>query len=209
MIGIDEAGLGPVLGSMFVCGVKIDSKCSLPDGIKDSKDLSINKIYNLADEIYESDCIHVCTLEIEPSEFEDSMNLNKLTKKKHSKVIDYLSPSENEEVYVDSCDSDTDKFKKCIENLTESNVNIIAENKADENYKIVGAASIVAKYSREQHISELSSKYGEIGSGYPSDKKTVNFIKKYYNKNKSFPWFARDSWKTCRELKQQSLEDFS
>ena len=41
---------------------------------------------------------------------------------------------------------------------------------------MVSAASIVAKVTRDRAIAVLAKKYGEIGSGYPSDPVTIRFL---------------------------------
>ena len=49
-IGVDEAGRGPVIGPLVVAGVALDEKTGelfKRAGVKDSKMLSIRKIYQL------------------------------------------------------------------------------------------------------------------------------------------------------------------
>jgi ribonuclease HII len=40
-------------------------------------------------------------------------------------------------------------------------------------------------------------------SGYPSDPKTINFLKKWYKENGDFPSIARKSWKTLKKIKDE------
>jgi ribonuclease HII len=83
-------------------------------------------------------------------------------------------------------------------------VNIKCEPRADSIYLATGAASIIAKVTRDQRIKELREKYGDFNSGYTSDKKTQKFIKKYFNINKECPDYMRASWSTI----QQYLKPF-
>jgi ribonuclease HII len=93
---------------------------------------------------------------------------------------------------------------------------IIARNKADSLFTIVGAASILAKVERDALIDSYRpqfAEYGDIGSGYSSDETTIQFLKKYITKNKKPPVIARKSWATTenlvRDLLQQTrLTDF-
>ena len=73
---------------------------------------------------------------------------------------------------------------------------MIVEPKADLRYRVVGAASIVAKVNRDMAIEKL----GDVGSGYPSDPKTINFLKKLKNQDKKYPSFVRKSWKTLNRI---------
>jgi ribonuclease HII len=63
---------------------------------------------------------------------------------------------------------------------------------------VVSAASIVAKIIRDNEVQRIRKIYHDIGSGYPSDKKTMFFIKKWVTQYKSAPHFARKSWRPLR-----------
>ena len=74
---------------------------------------------------------------------------------------------------------------------------------------VVSAASIIAKTTRDFEIEKIKEKIGiDFNSGYPSDKKTQEFLKKYHNK---FPDIFRKSWasyKNIKKAKQKSLAEF-
>ena len=76
---------------------------------------------------------------------------------------------------------------------------MVSEHKADDRHISVAAASIVAKYIRDKHIKELEESLGlEIGSGYPSDPKTIGILPKLMQDdepNEHLRW----SWKTVKE----------
>jgi ribonuclease HII len=67
-------------------------------------------------------------------------------------------------------------------------------------YPIVSAASILAKVRRDTVISELKRLYGDFGSGYPSDPKTVNFLREWILKNRGDLPILRRSWGTFRRV---------
>ena len=78
---------------------------------------------------------------------------------------------------------------------------VIAEHKADTNYAIVSAASIIAKVSRDSSIRALERSLGAtIGSGYPSDARTIAFLKKWLDARGDLPPGTRRSWKTAQNL---------
>jgi ribonuclease HII len=66
--------------------------------------------------------------------------------------------------------------------------------------------------TRDRSIKKLSKKYGEIGSGYPSDPVTVTWLAGYIEEHSVPPPIARGSWKTVRALlaekSQTRLADF-
>ena len=96
-------------------------------------------------------------------------------------------------------------FQKRMENALASQLKklpkMIIEPKADLNYPIVGAASIVAKVHRDSIIAQL----GDVGSGYPSDPKTRKWLLGFINRGEEFPDCVRTRWGTIDNLRQQRL----
>jgi ribonuclease HII len=89
---------------------------------------------------------------------------------------------------------------------------IICEHKADLNHLVVGAASILAKVTRDREIEKLKKSIGiNFGSGYPSDPLTQDFLRKNYSK---YPDIFRKEWASYKEAanisikKQKSLSDY-
>ena len=121
-----------------------------------------------------------------------------------AKIIDNL---DSEIIYVDSCDTNPNKFKERIIKHTKNKIKIYSRHKADELYVIVSAASIIAKHTRDMEIIKLRKKYGNIGSGYPSDHITRAFLRNWVLKNQEIPDFARKSWKTWLNL-QPKIDDY-
>jgi ribonuclease HII len=83
---------------------------------------------------------------------------------------------------------------------------IVAEHKADRNYVIVSAASVVAKVERDRAVEELREEHGDFGSGYPSDPQTIAFLKEWVRREGSRPSFSRKSWKTWDRVLTETLE---
>ena len=84
---------------------------------------------------------------------------------------------------------------------------VVAEHKADAKYPIVGAASILAKVTRDRMISELAERVGEIGSGYPSDERTIAALKDPERRMK-LKGEIRTRWSTVERVLQPKLTDF-
>ena len=207
--GVDEAGRGPVIGPLVIAGVlasEEDFEALQDMGVRDSKRLTKNTRERLYGEItkkYRHYTIHVSPREID--RLMKKMTLNKIEAEKFAEVINKLKP---ETAYIDAADAVPGNFKKAIEETLKQPTTLIIEHKADEIYPIVSAASIVAKVERDRVIEKLSRKYGNIGSGYPSDPKTKEFLKRWYQKNQSFPEIVRESWKTIDVFKNRRITDF-
>ncbi len=213
--GVDDAGRGPVIGPLVIAGViieeeKLDRLKML--GVKDSKQLLASARIRLSKEIPEVvDDFHV--VELRAEELDRIVNrapkfqrLNLLEAKGMAQVIEKLKP---ELAYVDSSDTRTERFKNNILDCLSFTPRIVSEHKADVNYPVVSAASIMAKVHRDSRIEEIKKEYGEIGSGYAHDALTVKFLRDYYSDHGDFPPIVRRSWKTLgnivRDLTQSTL----
>jgi ribonuclease HII len=210
--GVDEAGKGAVLGPMVVAAVGSDREDILSDiGVKDSKQLSAEKRNGL----YEIICRR-CSLAIrvvsanEIDSSRKSMTMNVLLARLHAAVITDLAP---DLAYVDACDVIARRYGHMVTNFLGCECRVVAEHHADELVPLVSAASIVAKVVRDREIEALVVKYGDIGSGYPSDQRTVDFLSAEILRAGKPPAFARQSWKTVEKMiserEQASILDFS
>jgi len=209
-VGVDEAGKGPVIGSMFAAAVLADP-AELPEGIKDSKQLSQDRREELAQAIREA-AVAVAVTEIPVERIDDQEeNMNELTVSAQAEALSQII-SEGDTGYLDAGDTNAVRFEKRVEAAVSADVDLRAEHKADETYPIVGAASIIAKVAREAHVNALAAQYGEIGSGYPSDESTRQFLREYVDQHGTLPPCARRSWQTSKDIlaaqDQLSLTEF-
>lgn len=74
------------------------------------------------------------------------------------------------------------------------------EEDADAKYIEVSAASIIAKYYRDSDVYGLKKLYGDYGSGYPTDPRTVSWIKEMYRSGINPPGIVRRTWKTLKTI---------
>jgi len=205
--GIDEAGKGPVIGPLVVCGVMCDEETAelLKDmGVKDSKKLDRERREELYDTIKSLCKVKVLKISVEDlNRLMENMSINEVLKKAYVEIIRSLKPKV---VYIDCPDVNVERFKHEMEERT--GVEVFASHKADEIYPIVSMASIVAKVERDFEIDRMKEIYGDFGSGYPSDPRTIEFLRSYLRENKSFPPIVRKRWKTLKRLTTHTLSDF-
>ncbi len=206
--GIDEAGKGPVIGPLVVCGYAINEEKleKLRElSVKDSKKLSPKKRESIAEKLME---IGECELiVIHPERLNDMMcrtTINEILFTSYEEIIERLNP---DICYVDSPDVKPERLEK---RLSKGGLKVIARHKADERYEIVASASIIAKVVRDREIEKLKKIYGDFGSGYSSDPRTIDFLTKYLKKNGEFPDCVRKKWKTLSKIRgsQKSIDDF-
>ncbi len=203
IVGIDEAGRGSLVGELMVAGYAIpqDEVSKLCDlGVRDSKELSRTARKELYYSLIKLSNVYA-VVSIKPSEI-DRENINVLTEMAAEKVLNIISKRVSgikkiAAIYIDKFG----RLRSLPLNLRMKGFEgiLVVEEKADSKYKVVGAASIIAKHIRDLRIKVLSKLYGVKGSGYPSDPETVSWVKDLILKNKHLP-IIRYSWSTLRDL---------
>ena len=209
--GVDEAGRGSIIGPLVVAGISVrESKIAkLKEmGIKDSKLLTAQARERLYDDIISlSEHYHIHV--IKPTEVDANVLLKGLNRLEAKAMAHVISRINAKEVFVDCCDTNTGRYRDYIASHLETVPTIHSLHHADRINVVVSAASIVAKITRDAEIKKIRKRYRDIGSGYPSDERTMLFIKDWVGRKKCPPAFARKSWKTLRmmleELEQRTL----
>ncbi|MEW5897293.1 MAG: ribonuclease HII [Nanoarchaeota archaeon] len=218
IVGIDEAGRGPVLGPLVIAALAFkeeDQKKLEWLGVKDSKLLSSEVREELFERVKE--IVHDFRIEmIEPdaidlSLMESESNLNWLEAETSARLVSELDA----DVIILDCPSPNiaayrNYVLARLSAAVKKKADLLAEHKADVNHIVVSAASIVAKVIRDRQIERLRKEIGiDFGSGYMSDPKTREFLENYYDK---FPQLFRRRWQSYKDTeekkKQKTLGEF-
>ena len=153
IIGVDEAGRGPLVGSVVAAAVILPSDFYLP-GLTDSKKLSEKKRDSLYEQIiYQCDwsVSQVSSIEI------DQINILQATMLAMKRAI------------IDLQEEYSKHKGKTIFNIMVDGIhcpdiiNCIAIVKGDLVEPAISAASIIAKVTRDRQMRELDSQYPEYG----------------------------------------------
>lgn len=206
--GVDEAGRGSIIGPLVVAGISVrETKIAqlTEMGVRDSKALTPKARARLFGEIMKV-ADSVCIRKVNPVEVDDSVSLrglNRLEAKVMASVINNIGA---DEVYVDCCDVNPERYRDYIGQHLSRSPKMHSMHHADAINVVVSAASIVAKITRDHEVEQIRKKYRAIGSGYPSDDRTMRFIRRWVKKNGSAPEFARKSWKPLRLLLEQTAQ---
>jgi ribonuclease HII len=205
--GVDEAGRGCFIGPLVVAGASFEEE-AIPKlvamGVKDSKKLTAAKRESLAPRIEEL-AIGVRYFELQPRSIDAVVTravklkkLNYLEATAMANVIRGLAP---DEAYVDASDVDDVRYGETILRLIRVKPRMICEHKADLNYPVVSAASILAKVRRDARVAALREEYGDFNSGYPSDEKAISWLREWYGEHKNFPPVVRQSWEPVKKVR--------
>ena len=230
IIGVDEAGRGCVLGAMLYGAAfwleSEDAEMSAK-GYDDSKGLTAEvreKLFNAMKDD-EKENMGYLTVSIPATAISCKMmrqhayGLNKIS---WDCCVDMVRRILSEgvnvvRVYVDTV-GDPDIYESWLTRQFQGAVNFVVRKKADSLYKVVSAASICAKQTRD-HELELYAPTKEdniwlkenqtiigasVGSGYPSDPKTKKFLVDTHHPIFGFSSWVRHSWAPCKTIVKDS-----
>lgn len=213
--GIDEAGRGPLIGPLVICGVLIEEgqeKELIDLGVKDSKLLTPvqrEKIAKVLEKKYRFKTVTILPKEIDDAvEGKGGLNLNWLEAEKAKEIINWLEP---DSVVLDCPSPNIKAYTDYImQGLGNKKTKLLCAHHADRDYVVVGAASIIAKVLRDNLIEELKKKLNiDFGSGYVADPKTKKFLDQNWAK---YPDIFRHSWSPYKTAaaggKQKGLKEF-
>lgn len=215
MLGIDEAGRGPVLGPMVYAAavVPISRKKDLERlGADDSKALKPAQRDALREKLINTAYVRTYEEAISAERLSNQMlqkqkyNLNLIAHDAALALVEaaIAAGCNVTEVYADTVgppSSYADKFRQAYPALKKVDV----RKKADSVFKIVGAASIIAKTTRDYILATWITKEApELsavrGSGYPGDEVTKKWLRDSIDPVFGFPNLVRFSWGTAKTM---------
>ncbi len=216
VLAIDEAGRGPVIGSLFIAGVIIDeSKAEKfsSDGVRDSKKMSpekrdffFSKIKEEAVKVY---CVEVTASEIDYKR--KKISLNELEAEKMARVIEQALEEgiRFDKLILDVPDPTGKQFVDRIKRYVDlpEGLEIIAEHGADDTYPACSVASVIAKVNRDRSVRRIEEEFGlDLNSGYPHESKVIDYMKRVIREKGEYPDFVRESWATAERIRGEVVQ---
>ncbi|OKY77572.1 MAG: Ribonuclease HII [Candidatus Methanohalarchaeum thermophilum] len=194
-VGIDEVGVGEVVGPLVIGYVKADSS-QLKDikslDLRDPKKLNKTKISKDYSKI--SRYVETGVIVISPSELESLTKKGKTPQNiQDEAIISLLNSVSPSFLYLDCYYPRAKMLKRKIReglNGQSKEIKLNVAHEAEKKWNIVCAAAIVAKYYQQRELDRLRNIHGDVfGSGNGSDKETRKFLNKF--KEKELPYFVR------------------
>ncbi|XP_068236695.1 ribonuclease H2 subunit A-like isoform X1 [Palaemon carinicauda] len=217
VLGVDEAGRGPVLGPMVygICYCPVSKHEVLKsEGVADSKTLTEEQREKIFDKIKENADYIGWSLEIiSPMYISTSMykrpkvSLNEVS---HNSAINLIKRAiaagvQVSEVYVDTV-GPPEKYEAKLQEIFPT-LKVTVAKKADSLFPCVSAASICAKVARDRALKSWSFpeniEIDNWGSGYPGDAVTKNFLMNSLDPVFGFPGLVRFSWSTAEKILEE------
>ncbi|KPI89246.1 putative ribonuclease H [Leptomonas seymouri] len=215
VLGIDEAGRGPVMGPMVYTGAVI-SLAEHDDLVRlchvaDSKMLDERHRIASLHQLQQLKSFRAFTVVVSPQEISSTMtgrsgrNLNTLSHETAMQIISQATLASAGKLcaaYVDTVGPPETYQAKLSGRFPHLRVTV--SKKADSKYPIVSAASIVAKTTRDTSIEKLGE---SVGSGYPSDPRAMAWLRSHVHRFFVFRHahdFVRHSWGPVAQLAKDS-----
>ena len=189
------------MGPLVVGTVYTENSDALVEmGVKDSKKLSPKRREILYEQITTT-VEHWGFFVTTAAEIDDKMKRMSLNDIELEMFVQAAKRWPNDTVIVDCPEVNELSFQSRLHALIGTDAQVIAKNKADDTYPVVSAASIVAKVNRDRLMNEISEEFGvNLGSGYPSDHITMDFVRDWIQKNGTPPPEVRTSWEPVKKM---------
>jgi ribonuclease HII len=202
VLGIDEAGRGSLVGPLVVGGFLLEAS-RIPEleelGVRDSKRLTPARreaIFTALPAIGTP-----LAIRLPPSAIDRAVARGRLNELELTAFARLVRRTRPDIAYADACDPVAERFGRRLRAASGTSGEVHAQHKADRDLLVVGAASIVAKVHRDRAIERLRGEVGEgLGSGYPSDSETIDFVRAVLADGTSPPPWLRTSWATMERI---------
>ena len=198
ILGIDEAGRGPVLGPLVVAGVVLRPQRAgvlTRRGVSDSKDFGAGEdarqkraelafhIRRLAEDVHVEVFDHRAV-----DDFASQGLLNELERRGARAIIDGARPVRR--IVADG--------QTMFGTLTGEYPHLEAHDLGETVHVAVAAASIIAKDLRDRLFEQIAARYrdefGELRGGGYVNAVTADFFRRYYQRYGQLPPETRRSW---------------
>ncbi len=209
---------------MVAAAVRADPQ-RLPADVDDSKRVAPRRRAAIAAELRASDAVDVAVATVGTAAIDaPDTDMNTLTVRGQARAVRAVTHP-GDPVVADAGDTSESRFADRLRAFVTdpdrggdvapvADVAVDAAHGADESDPVVGAASIVAKVARDARIDAIDPVYPgyDVGSGYPSDPTTREFLRAYAADHGDVPPHARRSWSTCTDVlaavEQSALDSF-
>ena len=174
IIGVDEAGRGPLFGSVYTSAVILPEENFDLSLLKDSKRFTSKKKIKEAYDYISTNALY--SIDFMTHDMIDKINILQATQKSmHKSIFNIITKYIN--LHDDFTKDDFQHFHICVDGNYFNDFMYFYENKyykishecmikGDDKCKAISAASILAKVSRDLYIDEFVSQYPEYEEKY-------------------------------------------
>ena len=209
--GADESGRGTIIGPMIIGACALDEKT-----IEQFKNMGLkdSKMYKTSNDIFQHAkyikhyslawSVKTISSKVLTNFNKNGFTMDQVEAKAFYSAIEEITNKEKRitEYQVDNFQAKNELKTLMTNNKKTKEIKLIVLPKADTKYIAVSAGSVLARAELLKVLRELRYEYGDFGSGSTSDKKTITWLKNYYQKNKSWPEIVRTFWKTTKNLEK-------
>lgn len=208
ILGIADAGRGAVIGPLIVAGVLFLDDKEIIEPLREEGVGTTNKF----SEARRVEVMRVIAdarrkqmvYRIDPEEIDEAGSVNDVEIEYSANLINKLRPTR---VVVDTPVSQ-DMFEEYTDAIGETTFRSPEIQDEDDIVAAtaVAAAKVVAREIHDEEMARIQKRYGDFGSGFPADKKTKTWLRKWKREHKKdedgelWPDVVRKSWSTLENL---------
>jgi len=212
IVGADEAGRGLIIGPMVIgaCAINEQQVKEFEQfGIKDSKKYtSYSKLKDHMEFIKKNAL--AWSVKVLSAEVIDNFNSNDMSMDEAEAFAFYRALEEISVKIPDIAIYQVDNFQAVnkLQTLMKQHeklkaIKLIVKPRAESEFISVAAGSILARERSLLELEKIRKKYGDFGSGSTGDKKTISWLKNYFENNGKWPSVVRTFWKTISEIEEE------
>lgn len=187
-MGIDEAGVGEVVGSFYVGYVKTEDPDDVGSlGLKDSKNLNRTNLEQAFSDISrhaETGVIPISATELETMS-QDGVSITEMEDKAIASLVNSATP---DVLQIDCYYPRKEMLRTKLRDLFSGqagHVDLRISHEAERKWPLVAAAGVVAKMHQTRELDRLRTLHGDVfGSGNGSDSATRDYVER--SKGKSY-----------------------
>jgi len=214
LIGLDETGKGEVIGHTVLTGVifpeEIFRDIDLLVGPADTKNKHSfeywDNIFKRLDSLRDKGLDFI--YEKIPPWHVDRYNLNKIMDVSYQRILSIFL----RKVEISRCRIVLDDYgigatlKRFLNFLTQQRAEVIVTTNSESSYLEAKTASLISKRQREAVIKAINENLDfridglSVGSGNAGDSKTDAWLKAWWQRYKSWPWFVKRSFRNVRKI---------
>lgn len=217
LIGLDETGKGEVIGHTVLTGVIFPKELFKEiDWLVGPADTKNRHEFEYWDNIFMKldklrgkglDFVH----EKIPPWHVDKYNLNKIMDVSYQRILSIFL----RKVKISHCRVVLDDYgigdtlKRFLKFLEHQEAEVIVTKNSEDEYLEVKIASLISKRQREAVMKAINENPEfqidglSVGSGNAGDPKTEAWLKAWWDKYKSWPWFVKRSFRNVRRIEER------
>jgi ribonuclease HII len=219
IVGADEAARGLIIGPMVISAVAINPQIGelfRRNNVRDSKKYTSTRALEKHAQVIKKKALawdtQVLSAKTLNNFYQNGMTMDETEAYAFYRALEQIIKKESS---VTVFQVDNFQATKKLQQLMKKNkktrtVKLVVQPRAEDEYIVVSAGSVLARAESHSELEKIRKKFGDFGSGSTNDKKTIRWLKNYFEKHQRWPEeIIRTYWKTIPRIEREIKEDLA